>query len=333
MREYALCLLSCGDLREKYGILTIPHWSKKPVSDYRKLLQGKAIEQVEHQQRAPMLQLEFPDDLAGGVDEEEALDAPSAELEDLLTYVLEHLDVEEEALIAHAKEQEDILAAPNLEEEEDVQEEDAEAQGPEHQEEAEVESTSQREPPRKKARQHGRLRNVPWGCFDIVRKKTKLQELAFEVRCPFHRLHEDHRCVKTISYSLATEEHSLSVARWWANQATYHNKQRDHMKCFKNILEVPVLPYDVLLQGQLTQKPSGPVLTDAEVDAIEARQIIQGHQVEDMRESEGEAEEEPQRRRPRGRGRARGRGARAASSSSATFTMYISNSLYLLSSW
>ena len=76
------------------------------------------------------------------------------------------------------------------------------------------------------------------------------------------------------------------------------------MKCFKNILEVLVLPYDVLLQGQLTQKPSGPVLTDAEFNAIEARQIIQGHRVEDMRASEGEAEEEPQRRRPRGRGRA-----------------------------
>ena len=57
---YAECLLSSQRLLEKYGIMNIPHYAKRPVSDYRDLLQGKALkplEAIEGPRARPMFQL------------------------------------------------------------------------------------------------------------------------------------------------------------------------------------------------------------------------------------------------------------------------------------
>jgi hypothetical protein len=62
--SYAQCLLSSLHLREQYGILTIPHYTAKPLTDYKRLLEGKPVKPYEVKPkalRAP-LQQEFPDD-------------------------------------------------------------------------------------------------------------------------------------------------------------------------------------------------------------------------------------------------------------------------------
>ena len=131
------------------------------------------------------------------------------------------------------------------------------------------------EAPRAFLQPRGRLREIPWGCFTIARKRVSGQERAFECRCPFHRKNGTTNCKKTISYSQGNAEHALAAARWWCNQSLKTTTQFDHLKMFEDLMEVPFLPYDLLLEGQIVQAPVGHVKTDVEI-ATEIRAQSQG---------------------------------------------------------
>ena len=68
-----------------------------------------------------------------------------------------------------------------------------------------------------------------------------------------------------MAYSPETEEHALAAARWWLNQSRIVSTQQEHLNLFWQLQEVPFYPYDLLLQGQITEGPAGPVKTDVEV--------------------------------------------------------------------
>lgn len=155
------------------------------------------------------------------------------------------------------------------------------------------------QPPQKRTRgtHSGPLRKIKWGCFTIARKRISDVESAFECRCRFHRLNTTTKCKRTIGFTEDTEQHCLMVAKWWCNQALHYRKQEHHRGCFTDVLEVPYQPDEVLAEGMITEPPTSPVKTDAEIhlaDALAPRAVGRG------------------RSRGRGRGRAAGRGRGAA---------------------
>ena len=267
LHAYAQCLLSCEELRNRYGTLCIPHHTRRPTSDYKLLLQGKPIPQLANRRVLMSLQNEFPDEVPVDAEapqqiedaREPSVASDADDQEQVLDKWLEEvIDMEDQAL------EEQI----ELGGEEEVEELD-----PGHESDIEVsndEGTEQ--PPQKRKRGTAtRLRKLKWGCFTIARKKISDVESAFECRCPFHMLNAGTGCKRTIHYSEETEEHCLMVAKWWCNQAKLYRKQVYHRGCFVDVLEVPYQPDCVLEEGKIIEAPDGHVKTDVDIDLEDAQ--------------------------------------------------------------
>ena len=320
IRPYLLCLLQSNDLCEKFAIIEIPHYFKDaPVKRYQAILAGNPLPPQEPKRRRHQpiadLQQEFPSDeeqlaLQDGEPEEAVDDAGSDEdgaplvQDDDGEDIIQMLEaaIEEEELLA--QQQFEATAAQALQQEpEDEQDDLQEEASEEEQEEVaalEADVLAQQADPST----FGPLRTIPWGCFVIARKRVAGQEKALECRCKFHAKNKKTSCKKTITYSEDNEQHALSAARWWCNQALDMNTQKDHLELFNDLLEVPFYPYDVLLQGQITTPPVGKVKTDIE---LHAEMAAQQRQPKRGRGKQGEG-------RGRQRGRGRGRRGRAAAS-------------------
>ena len=129
------------------------------------------------------------------------------------------------------------------------------------------------------------------------------QEKSLERRCLYHKnKSRPLAATQTISYSAGNEGHALALARWWCNQARDVHTQKDHFGRFKDIMETPDYPYNVLLQGQIATLPEGEVKSDVQIkkEEREAQKQARGRGRGRGRGDQG--------RGRRGRGQARGRG-------------------------
>ena len=65
---YARCLLASSELREKHGIMNVPHYSPRPLQDYSDMLNGKPFVPTQNPRKrlALTFQPEFPDDEVEG---------------------------------------------------------------------------------------------------------------------------------------------------------------------------------------------------------------------------------------------------------------------------
>ena len=112
------------------------------------------------------------------------------------------------------------------------------------------------------------LDQLPWGCFVIARKSANI----FEARCPFHKKNEKTDCKKTLSFDPSkgqTEAEAQNALHWGCNQAKSYEYQRDHLMPGKRLEHFPQLPYSVLLQDQITQKPDPKdVVSDVQLDSL-----------------------------------------------------------------
>ena len=146
---------------------------------------------------------------------------------------------------------------------------------------------------------HGHRRDleiVEWGAFDIALKVQATGKTSWECRCPFHKLSKTTGCKRTIEFNDDSKDHALIAAKWWCNQAQMHSRQKLHRKCFSEILEVPFLPEDVLISDRINELPTAPILTDAELDAI------------DRKRKKAELEKK-KKAAAKGRGRGQGKGS------------------------
>ena len=261
---YARCLLSCSELRERYGLNDVPHYVKRPLKDYELLLKGKPIPQAAPVRRQALMAFdqEFPDDLPAELlqlaDEQDLDEAPlphecDGDEAGVLEQWLEHVIELEEAMLT-----------------EDTQVEPANSPEAEPEQDEVEEETLQPPHAKRRAGKRGALEVERWGCFEIARKRVNHIQSALECRCRFHRLNDSTGCKRTIGYTAESEEHVLAVARWWCNQATKWRKQSDHRTCFRDIMEVPHYPLELLRAEQITDPPSGYVRTDEEIDAQDA---------------------------------------------------------------
>ena len=287
---YARCLLSCTQLRERYGLTSIPHWVKRPLKDYELLLQGKPIPASEPVRRQALqdFQPEFPDELAienqePAANESEEEEAPPIEgwLEDIM---------EMEEIVCGNQPPE---PAPDVD---DVPDPPPPLEDPD---------VDHRPSKRVRGKRRGELETIEWGCFEIARKRVDGLESAFECRCKLHRLNETTDCKRTIGFTEESESHVLCVAKWWCNQALFHRKQYDHRTCFNSIWEVPHYPEDILVAGMITQAPTGYIKTDEEIDAEDRAQRAQGRA-----RGSGGGKGRGRRGPGRGGGEGRGRGSR-----------------------
>ena len=222
VRPYLLCLLNAQQLRERYAISDIPHYSMKPIKDFGELLNGKPFVSTVCAEPKPKrmlpLQDEFPPDevevqpLAlqddfGDAAVEDVADGDGSDLETMLArYIEEELEQEEQAAdLEHSDdEQESDAPAPGVPDEPDGPVD--ELDGPAGEPDQFVESGDV--PMEAGSRQ--KLRTIPWGPQSIARKKNKRgKEVAFECRCGFHKLNAGTVCKNTISYNAGSEEHAF----------------------------------------------------------------------------------------------------------------------------
>ena len=138
---------------------------------------------------------------------------------------------------------------------------------------------------------------MPWGCAEIADAGD-----FFEARCVFHQKNDRTGCKKRLHYKADTRDATLAALRFWLNSASTFNRQRYHIPSLRSVLDVPHLPYDVLLREQLTSKPAV-VKTDDDIDAEEAVAIRARARGSGSASSAGRA-----RGQGRGKGRGRGRG-------------------------
>ena len=117
-----------------------------------------------------------------------------------------------------------------------------------------------------------KLKILPWGCFTIARREDRNDRgrlvTSFEARCVFHKLNGSTGCKKTLQYDADSEDDVLAALRFWCNEAPKYERQRYHRAMLESIIDVPTLPYELLLQDQITTKPAN-VQPDAVLDAEE----------------------------------------------------------------
>ena len=82
-----------------------------------------------------------------------------------------------------------------------------------------------------------------------------------------------------------------------------HSRQKTHRKCFDKILEVPWIAEDVLISNRINENPTPPILTDAELDALD---MLKQRTAKPKGRGRGQGQ---------GRSGGRGRAGRASSSS------------------
>jgi hypothetical protein len=297
---YMMALLRAQSLFE-LGILSIPHWSSRPVEDYRRILKGQAPAV-----QLPALEADIAEDEAPGevpADAGVVVEAPIEdgldEFERALEEILEGIDLVDDvpegvAPVAVARPPAAIPLADMFD----------------HDADAEYNRTMK-----------AFCRDSPWGPFVFTWKPSAMARHmgAIQVECLFHRLRQSTGCKKTVSLRNRSDDEIrivMNALRHWCNQATKFNRQRSHMFPFK--LDLALTPADGVVTAQkITVGPEHLAKTDDELDAEELAALAIAaapplpdpdnvHEV--VAAAMAEYDDHPEVVRGRGRG-GRGRGA------------------------
>ena len=296
IKPYLLCLIQAQQLALQYGTQVIPHYCTKPKLDYTNILSGKEISDQNAQKRLALMNESFQDDdgpnedvigepeplgVEDGMSLEQALEAA------LDAYLLEQLQQDEDQQVREVAAMEEALVAADDGDGDGAPGDGGDDGGDDGDGDGAPDDTDPggsvdivpHVQPIRWARARGigprnRLLITPWGCQDIARVPLQSGQLVLKCRCKFHRKNDSTDCQKTLHFDLETEQAAMAAARWWLNQSSFYNRQRDHMGCMKGLWSVPQLPYDLLLQGQIVEAPAQHMVkSDVELDAAEARDV------------------------------------------------------------
>ena len=168
LRPYLLCLLNSEELRQKYGVQSIPHYSFKPLTDYNDLLKGKMFDPADNSRRSAKLALKLVPEFGDGDDDALALeDGPAEGMPDLTDENFDAVDLDSALaqVIEEALAQEEQQAAEELAEKE------------------EADSIVHDQDVQEDKKYRGTLKKMEWGCFTIAKIRGGQ---AFEARRCFH---------------------------------------------------------------------------------------------------------------------------------------------------
>ena len=287
---YLQCLLDADRLRG-LGVVSIPHWSPRPLVTYKRLLQGELGDAPARARVALLDDVDVGQGLPQPVLDQEGaplvVDCPGQELEDPLD---EQLEESSESPVS------ELDLAQLLAEMEEVHDEQQELEAhaeslprPAPAESVEVELTSssssrprvEQAPLLERAAPSARLpRNTQrgtvtfWGCFRMSRLAPKAPSRpygAIEAVCPFHMLNDKSECKKYVSHKSSSDEQQdldYKAILHWCAQAHSFNRQRHHVgtKLLPHA-SARGLTMEVLNAQRIDDPPANPPIPDSTLDA------------------------------------------------------------------